>query len=212
MEKIICSCCGNEVAPKKFCPNCGAPLNINTTKQEKEKANVSSPSLTDQDFLNLMGAGNGFDAKIEDFLPKKIENTSVSDEGLMMLISSCKKTVATVGGDGYEEYVLYKRDEKTYELHYYSKYEPMKEEVHLAYRSDPSIAKEAFARIEELDLDSYENFPGEPMCGGIRILKYKKGTRYISLTTENFPYEKQSLIYEIGSIISKTADEEHRLK
>ncbi len=128
-----------------------------------------------------------------------------------MLIDTCRKTLATVGGDGYKEYVLYKRDEQTYELHYYSKYEYMEQEEHLAYCSDKTIADEAFRKIEELKLADYENQFGEPMTGGMRIVKFRKGEKLVRITSDNLPFERQRDLYEIEKIITKTADEAHRL-
>lgn len=203
MDRVKCSECGALTAGLKFCTECGKPLSIKRTKDSvKEK----TPEVITDPVSNKRPNSLGSDVNSE-----QRPNTSVSDVGLEMLIDTCKKTMATVGGDGYSEYVLYKRDEKTYELHYYSKYEYMKSEVHYAYKSNKAIVEEAFKRIEALKLESFQNSRGDSMAGGMRIVKFKKGDKMIRITTDQLPTAKQGYIVEIEGIITKTANEANRL-
>lgn len=210
MEKIICPECGVETTGAKFCTVCGAFLNRTSVKNSGQPVEQSEPVKTNT--ANLLDSVD-FGGKIVDFQAPKQENTSVSDKGLEFLINTCRKTMATVGGDGYSEYVLYKRDKDIYELHYYSKYEYMESEVHLAYKSNRSIVEEAFKHIEELQVEKYQNQTGIGMEGGQRILKYKKEgqEKMIRITSDNLPMDKQNILSEIERIITRTAKEEYKL-
>lgn len=120
-EAVICSCCGETVSKAKFCSVCGARLDEVKSVAEDDNKTENAEAM-----------------KVA-----KLQCKAMSDEGLTLLVNTCRKAVATVGGDGYSEIVLY-LDESTgeYWLHTYSKYVYMNEEVHASYKARRNLLKE----------------------------------------------------------------------
>lgn len=199
MGKVICPSCGYIIDRGNFCSECGAALSGIKLQAAPEAGSAAKSSS-----LFTVGLFPAEESKTP-------ENTSVSDEGLELLVHTCSRTAGSAGGNGYREYVLYKRDEENYELHYYSKYEYMPNEIHLAYRSCKAVAGKVFRRIEELGADSFENYHGDGTMGTVHILKYKKGGRIITITDDNLPFARQGMIQLIEAVITETEKDENRL-
>jgi len=97
----------------------------------------------------------------------------MSDESkLEMLVDVCKKRVATVGGDGYSEYVLYRHKiTGAYELHFYSSYVNSKE-IHNEAEVDEVVCTTLFEKIKEYNFEELAKVKGIGMCGGELVCKY----------------------------------------
>lgn len=109
----------------------------------------------------------------------------------LMLIDYCRSTVATVGGDGYSEVVLWLYPDGSTQVHYYDWYEDYEgEERHMAYTVDPAVAEDAYVLIGEYGFDGWETrkdlLPG--MTGARITLKYRAadGT-YVGVSTDRAP-------------------------
>ena len=181
LEYVTCPSCGATVAKGKFCPECGSllkdaqPAPAPQTKPVVQRtfAPYGFPPPGSLPVVTILGPGEA---------PKQPQGKALSDEGLTLLVDACKKTLATLAGDGHNEIVLYV-DEATgkYWLHTYVKDVCSQQEIHASYIASPELAQKVFAYIEEHDLASWNDRKGFPMCGGDIVLRFKHGEEYIRL-------------------------------
>lgn len=172
--------------------------------------------------INDVPSGIGFDIgearqsvglKIQDVSEKqKVEgNTSVSDEGLELVAEYCRKTVATVGGDGQTEYVLYKRADNEYEVHLYMFYEYMEKEAHKAYRASKEAYNLVMEYIDKNKLVEYQDREGLPICGGMEIIKFIKDGKVYRITNSNLMPDEYDIMYGLRDIIYMYVNSENEL-
>ena len=195
-EYMICPCCGQKVLSGKFCPECGAMLS---------KENIVTSSCVEQ---NSMGCSlsPSFDVSSIQTIE---EHHPVDDSGLTLLGDFCRKTMATVGGDGYDEIVLYK-DEKdgSFQIHTYSKYVYMQKEDHRSFKANEGAYDALLRLVEKLHLDEYEGKRGFGLCGGMYICKYLKDGIIHRVTTDNCGTDGPSIIMQVGNLLGSFKGEE----
>ncbi len=196
----MCPACGSVVLDANFCMECG----INMKKYDAQPANNGF----------AVGFGSSTIAIADVGSVKTEEKPEPSDKGLQMLVNYCKKTVATVGGDGYDEIVLWRDDTNdTYQVHTYTKYQYMPKEIHKGYKADTALCDSAYAKIEENRLEEYVNkneFGG--FAGGMYVCKYtKEDGSVVRVTTDNLPMGKANLIHEIGQILYSVVKPENQI-
>ncbi|MDO4976861.1 MAG: hypothetical protein Q4E53_06325 [Eubacteriales bacterium] len=136
------------------------------------------------------------------------------EEDIIMLIDYCKRTLATVGGDGYDETVLYQKKDGSCELHYYSKYEGDEVEAHSAYSVDQAVIEEAFDIIEKNKIsnwnDEYDNIG---LDGGEYILKFRtEDGGYIRATSNNMPENGISIMSSVAHCLDRYVDKENKIE
>ena len=136
-------------------------------------------------------------------------NTVPENNGYTLLVDSYEATIATVGGDGYNEYCLYQKDD-VYEIHYFRKYEG-ENETHEAYLTDKKCSDELFAYIEKEKLINYEGLSFGGMTGGIFVIKFKEGDKMIRISSDNVPYQNHYVFSEIRNILLKNIDKDKKL-
>lgn len=192
MSEIICPSCKTAIKPAKFCSECGAFLTNKAVEEPVKQVNAEI----------LKPAAKAY-------VPNT--NTSVSDAGLKMLVNCCHKTVATVGGDGYSEIVLYERSKDEYELHFYSKYEYDTSEIHYAYKADKKIVDEVYSYLREANLEQHAG-KGGGIFGGEFIVKYLLDGTIHRLTLGNYDYDHRDMLYKVEQIINTCQKEENILK
>lgn len=151
--------------------------------------------------------------RIQDTSTKqKVEgNTSVSDEGLEMIADYCRKTMATVGGDGHTEYVLYRRAKDEYEVHSYVYYEYMEEEAHKAYQASKEVANLVMQYVDDNKLIDYQNRKGMPICGGMEVIKFIKEGKVYRITSENLNPDEYGIIVGLRNILLACMTQENEL-
>lgn len=149
---------------------------------------------------------DGEEIELEEIFDNTID-TIPEDDGYTLLVDSYKATVATVGGDGYDEYCLYQKD-AIYEIHYFWKYGNEKE-IHQAYKTDKKCADELFDYIEKENIKDYISKSYPAMCGGILVMKFKDGDSLIRIASDNVPYDKQHIFYDLRSILTKHIDKDN---
>lgn len=152
---------------------------------------------------------DGKEVKFEEMFDNVLD-TVPEDEGYTLLVDSYEATVATVGGNGHNEYCLYQKDD-TYEIHYFLKYENEKE-IHQAYKTNKQCCDELFDYIKKENIKDYMNksYPG--MTGGILVIKFKDGENLIRLSSDNVPYGKHQIFYDIRNILMKYVDKNNMIK
>jgi len=156
--KYCCECGAEMNNDSHFCPECGAPYKENqSVDYQVQPVQTDIPSI-DQNRMNRIRFN-------------QMGKVTEPDPSLTMLVEYCTKTVATVGGDGYTEWVLYKREDDSLQLDYFSNYIGYENEIH----SSHSVTNEIWDKInqikEQYDLNkpTLENMPG--MCGGVQLVK-----------------------------------------
>ncbi len=214
MEEMnkICPCCGASVAAGKFCPECGAPLSkvseavpvwAQKTEQNTDQKIGFIPA---PDLIIPIPGGAGGETKQDEASEGPLP---VDDAGLTVLGDFCKKTMATVGGDGYDEIVLYENEaDGSFQIHTYSKYVYMEKENHHSFKAKPGAYDALLRLVEKLHLDEYEGKRGFGLCGGMYICKYKKDGALHRVTTDNFGTEGPAIIIQVGNLIGSFKGEE----
>lgn len=203
----VCPCCGETVLFMKFCTECGAPLpkESETVPPPEQKNGFFPPQAVN--FVNPFNTVSEIKESERDELPG--ENLPVDDSGLTLLGDFCKKTVATVGGDGYDETVLYENEaDGSFQIHTYSKYVYMTKESHHSFKAKDGAYAALLELAEKLRLDEYEGKRGFGLCGGMYICKYKKDGVLHRVTTDNFECDGASIIMQVGNLLQGYMGEE----
>ena len=212
-EYMICPCCGARVLQGKFCPECGAALcevsqtaEVPVTVPEPEPKFGFSPATLfnvtapDEAVIAVNPPVRGGTAQ---------EDPAVDDSGLTLLGDFCHKTMATIGGDGYDETVLYKNEEDgSFQIHTYSKYVYMPKESHRSFKAKDGAYDALLELAEKLHLDEYEGKQGFGLCGGMYICKYVKDGVVHRVTTDNFGTDGPSIIMQVGKLLGSFIGEE----
>ena len=134
---------------------------------------------------------------------------AADDPNLTLLGEFCKKTMATIGGDGYDEIVLYKNEaDGSFQIHTYSKYVYMQEEVHHAYKAKDGAYAALLDLAKELQLDEYEGKRGFGLCGGMYICKYSRDGVIHRVTTDNMGTDGAAIIAKVGKLLGSLSGEE----
>lgn len=208
-EYTICPCCRARVPFGKFCPECGSPLvavsdagpaaEQQTVPAEKQK--IGFYPATDLNVFFQDEAGIGIHLSDQNEAPE--EPQPADDSGLTLLGDFCKKTVATIGGDGYDEIVLYKNEEDgSFQIHTYSKYAYMQKELHRSFKAKDGAYEALLELVKKLHLDEYEGKIGVGLCGGMYVCKYKKDGVLHRVTTDNLGVDGTSIIMQVGNLLA----------
>ena len=176
----ICPVCGYQTHEKaKFCAQCGTSL------KETPAADVAVSTPIGAD------------------VPTKIGKLSPADNTLTMLAEYCDKTVATVGGDGYTEWVLNCRKDGKLQMDYYRNYVGYAEEIHHAYPAPDDTWDRITAIKEQYLLDNDTPKIMQPgMCGGYSLVKIREGDSVICLTTGSMTAKEHTAFSMIKQILT----------
>ena len=195
-KKIKCPCCGTLVYEGRFCSECGALLDGSKTAAFTEEARPADVVTVPEPIET--------DSAAEKKIPVP------EDEGFSLLVDCCRRTVATVGGDGYDEVVLYKKDD-TYRIYCFSRYEYMKETVHAAFDTTRECADAVFEAIRKEKLASYKDKRGEPLCGGENIVKFVIDGEVYKISEAKLPFRKQPSLGKVRKVLSSFIKEENKI-
>lgn len=195
MAQKYCTECGAEiVGGGKFCTECGALLNGYSTEPVSDISSTAMP-------VGFAPFGGMSPQKI----PTQMGKLSPVDETLTMLAEYCIKTVATVGGDGYTEWVLNRRADGNLQLDYYRNYMGYEEEVHQSCPAPADTWDKILTIKEKYNL---QNPPAERnigMCGGERLVKIRDGETAIRLVYGTLTAEENEAFSLIQKIITEIA-------
>ncbi|MBP5224263.1 MAG: zinc-ribbon domain-containing protein [Lachnospiraceae bacterium] len=210
-RKTFCPGCGTEVPEGiRFCPECGMLLEgkelLADAVPKPEPAVFSGP------FTAGMGQGIRPVGMMPDMMPEEDIPDGPDDKGLTLIVDCCRKVLATAVGDGHDEIVLY-LDEKTgeYQLHRYDLPAGARKERHRGFAAGKEVFDAVTALLEETDLAQYEGRREAVITGGEYVVKFLKDGRIVRITTSNVPYEKYSLLYQVGALLSRYVDPEKEL-
>ncbi len=218
-ETVLCPCCGAAVHAGKFCTDCGAPLSkVSASDTAPKTAPTTPPPEQKPGFFPLSGmrplyypqmVPGGVEKRDGDGAEAPKIKPPADDAGLTLVGDYCKKTVATVGGDGFDEIVLYKNEaDGSYQIHTYAKYVYMPKESHHSYKAKDGAYEALLKLAEELHLAEYEGKQGFGLCGGMYICKYVKDGVIHRVTTDNCGTDGASIITRVGNLLSCFRGEE----
>jgi hypothetical protein len=130
-----------------------------------------------------------------------------------MLVDYFKETVATVGGDGYTEYVLSYYDPVEARLDIYEKYGDDAEESRVSYLVPYEAVDKCMDVMYEEDLASWagrDDLAG--MTGARYVLKFRLDDgEYLRVTSEEMPEDGMTAFDKVKSIMSEYMKDEYTL-
>ena len=191
MAKNYCSCCGASIKESDvFCSECGFMLKMKSNyvpnNEDIEQPIINGPVVNP--FMPNMNTSMGKLAKI--------------DDDLQMLGEYCTKTVATVGGDGYTEWVLYRNPQGELQLHYFRNYMGYENEIHNSCIAPTDTYEKMLAIKDEchLTVESGKNSHGMP--GGYEYIKICIDNEVIRLNTGNLTDEELSAFKQVKQLLT----------
>ncbi|MCQ2456660.1 MAG: zinc ribbon domain-containing protein [Clostridia bacterium] len=198
MAQKFCTECGARLPENSlFCAECGTPI----ISAGKPASSVETKPASVGDAVPVVIPGGiSYPVAGQANIPTKMGKMSPVDESLTMLAEYCSKTMATVGGDGYTEWVLNRCADGTLQLDYYRNYVGYEEEVHETFPAPADTWDRILSIKEKYHLANPPSWLNMGMCGGERIVKIREGDTVIRLVwgSLNDSYNKAfSLIKEI---------------
>ncbi|HBL40424.1 MAG TPA: hypothetical protein DDY98_02190 [Ruminococcaceae bacterium] len=188
MAQKFCTNCGAPVLGNgSFCTECGLPLNA----AESSTPFISTP-------LNDTAAPVGFG---QPSVPMQMGKLAPVDMTLTMLAEYCTKTVATVGGDGYTEWVLNQCSDGSLQVDYYRNYVGYEEEIHSTFPAAQDTWEKIIAIKERYNLKTPSAERNFGMCGGYEIVKIRDGDVAIRLTTGMLTQEERQAFLQIKALL-----------
>jgi len=128
-----------------------------------------------------------------------------------MLVDYYRATVATVGGDGYDEMVLSYYDETQASLDVYRLYEPDEKETCVSYLVPYEAVDRCYEAIDEEDFRSWEGRDDlTAITGAVIVCKFREGDgEYTRVSSENMPEDGQRSMGRIAAIMNEYRKEEY---
>ncbi|MBE6017901.1 MAG: hypothetical protein E7233_09930 [Lachnospiraceae bacterium] len=120
-------------------------------------------------------------------------------DGSKIVFDYYEAVVATVGGDGYDEFVLFEKDGENLYLAKYSKWEDGPERMY--YCEVPgAVFDDCMAVVKKYKMDNWKD--GFGMTGKMYVVKYKDGDELKRVSSENMPENGGSAFDEVSSVLS----------
>lgn len=141
--------------------------------------------------------------------PALIRGFREDESDPVMLVDYCVKTVATVGGDGYRETVLYQHRDGSCEIHYYRMYDADSEEAHSAYSADGPVIAKVYAIINREHIADWNDRKYSRGPHGIQyVLKFRGSDgEYVRVTSDSIPKDGIEVFQKVGECLSAHAGE-----
>ncbi|MBR6916838.1 MAG: hypothetical protein IKN38_01515 [Clostridia bacterium] len=130
-----------------------------------------------------------------------------------MMVDYCRKTVATVGGDGYTETVLYYVDRYEAKLETYEKYEPDEEETVVTYRVPYEAIERCYDVIAQENLRGWDEIEDKiGLCGAETVCKFREDDgSYVRVSTDDMPQDGEASIDRVGAVMYEYIKDEYRV-
>lgn len=186
MGMNICSSCGAKAEDgAKFCTVCGKSLSASPAPPAVPRGVVAPGAF-----------------------PRHMGKAAQVDPSLKMLAEYCRKTVATVGGDGHTEWVLYQCPDGALQLHYFENYMGYEEEIHKIRPASADTWEKILAVRDKYNLQPLPANRSMGMCGGYSVLKICDGENNLRIVTGMLTKEESQAFGEISAIITGCAEKE----
>lgn len=182
MANGFCKTCGVQTTDTmKYCPNCGSPL-------KEQEGTAQFPAVPP-----VMTHPPG--------IPTKMGKLAPTDNTLTMLAEYCTKTCATVGGDGYTEWVLNRRTDGSLQVDYYRNYMGYTDEIHETYPAPDDTWDRILAIKEKYDLKNPPFNINMGTCGGYSLIKISDGDKAIRITSGMLTREQSEAFSLVQGIL-----------
>lgn len=128
-----------------------------------------------------------------------------------MLIDYYSATVATVGGDGYDETVLYSYTDDKVKLITYHEYEG-EEETKAEYIVPYEVVDRCYEVIEKYKLREWNDRKDTfGITGALLVCRFKDGDGYVRVSSEKMPDDGKNAFNAIDSVLGEYIKDEYRV-
>lgn len=144
----------------------------------------------------------------------KSKNTMIDipEDDDIILVDYCRKTIATVGGDGYYEIVLYYYSDTEVKLSIYQWYEGDDEESCVNYVVPYEVVDKCYDIIKKNKLKEWnKRYDDVGIGGGVTVCKFRDddGT-YIRVSTDAMPDNGKDILSQIRQTMESYIKEEYK--
>jgi hypothetical protein len=142
------------------------------------------------------------------------EPESEPEVGEVMLFDCYDAVVATVGGDRYDEIVLYSCSDSELTLRTFSKAESDEEETSIEYRVPYEAYDRCMKLVDEYKLRDWENMKNKTgICGGVNVIKFRDSDgAYYRVSSENMPMEYGDVFGVARGILRSFMTDKYRVE
>ena len=132
----------------------------------------------------------------------------------IMLIDYYRATVATVGGDGYDEYVLYRYSDTEAKLSVFSKHYGDEEESRTDYIVPYEAVKKCYELIEEKQFRGWKDRKDTyGITGAFVAVKFREDDgSYVRVSSESMPDGGREDMDAVGGLLAEYMKEEYKFK
>lgn len=128
-----------------------------------------------------------------------------------LLIDSYRATVATVGGDGYDEIAVYSYDDENVRLGVYSQYEG-ESTTETNYLVPREVVDRCLDVIDKYGMREWNTGKDTfGITGAKLVCKFKDGDDYIRVTSEKMPENGKEAFSAVESVLYQYVKDEYRI-
>ena len=207
MAQKQCKSCGAFTsAANKFCPECGTRFDESMVTVPKNDAVPKNDGIPKPPIMPMMPAPTGGVTVVPgaNGSPLHLGTRTPDDPTLTMLAEYCRKTVATVGGDGYTEWVLHRRADGGLQIDYYRNYVGYEKEIHTVKEVTDDVWDNILKVKKKYRLTDPPSERSMGMCGGEVIVKICDGDEVIRLVRGGLNEKENEAFGLIAGILSES--------
>ena len=140
-----------------------------------------------------------------------MDNAPDEEEEIMLIDYYCA-TVATVGGDGYDEYVLYSYSDSEAKLSVYSKHYGDEKETQTDYIVPYEAVDKCYEVIEKSRFREWEYMDNTyGITGAVVVVKFREDDNsYIRVSSEDMPDGGREALDSVGGVLSGYIRDEYK--
>ena len=126
----------------------------------------------------------------------------INNKACEMVFDYFEATVATVGGDGYDEFVLYRRPNGTMLMAKYSKWGNEKESCRACMVTDSALY-DCLEIVDAGKMRKWNGMDGIGITGAEYVVRFCEADRLVRVTSGNMPEDGQSVFGRIEQVLRK---------
>jgi len=119
-----------------------------------------------------------------------------------MIFDYYEATVGTVGGDGHDEYVLYRRQDGSMLMAKYSQWGGQTESCRACLVSDTALY-DCLKIVDENKMRKWNEKDGVGITGAAYVVKFREAERMVRVSSDNMPEDGQRVFGEIEQVLRK---------
>ena len=126
----------------------------------------------------------------------------INNKACEMVFDYYEATVATVGGDGHDEFVLYRRPNGSMILAKYSQWGDAEESCRACLVSDSALY-DCLKIVDDNKMRKWNEMDGVGITGAAYVVKFREADRTVRVSSDNMPEDGQRAFGEIEQALSK---------